>query len=70
MKKLGDKIVCISKGSNSYLTIGKVYEIAIEDIYNNTIVITNDINCVHIYKYEHFDTLDNIRDKKLIEIGL
>lgn len=76
-----NKVVCISKtplnhypGNCHHLTIGKTYEYYNIHINANqggtTIIIKNDIDHRTIYDYSMFVTLDELRDKKLIELGI
>lgn len=79
------KVVCIFLGSNicidnrysGALTLGKVYDtdFTYDDAYGKassmeTVIVINDIGNRCKYPSNLFDTLANIRNNKLIEMGI
>ncbi len=52
--KVGDKVVCIDKGNNSDLTLGKIYGV-VEDFRSyNRVIIIDDTGSSYWYSPERF----------------
>lgn len=64
------KVVCLRKGSY-YLTEGKIYDVTLytySPLFSYYIV--NDIGYSHGVEGDIFQSLDEVRDKKLNELGI
>ncbi len=66
------KVVCInnlSGGRPCELAIGKVYEVLRQET-NYYLLTDNNIGSRYYYRKSFFTTIDEIRDKKLNDLGI
>jgi len=70
------EIVCVSTTGldKSELTLGKIYDVRTweDSRWGNPryYVVMNNFNIVSRYDSDYFDTLDNVREAKLNELGI
>ena len=71
----GDKVVCVKKGGNNFVTIGKIYEVLEEGSFLNyykgaeeIYLVRNDIGNLNCYSVDKFIPLSEWREQQINKI--